>query len=78
MNHRRRDDQPSVRSFVTRVLTEAGDTTASASNGPDALHIIETTGPVFVLVTDLVLPEMRGDELVRRVRQMNPRLKCCT
>ena len=69
------DDQASVRSFVSRVLTEAGYTTATASNGPEALNIIETTGPVSVLVTDLVMPEMRGDELVRRVRQTHGRLK---
>jgi CheY-like chemotaxis protein len=69
------DDQPTVRSFVSRVLTDAGYTTASASGGPEALNIIETTGPVDVLVTDLVMPDMRGDELVRRVRQMHRHLK---
>jgi CheY-like chemotaxis protein len=69
------DDQSSVRSFVGRVLSDAGYTTTTASNGPEALEIIETSGPINLLVTDLVMPEMRGDELARRVRQADPHVK---
>jgi CheY-like chemotaxis protein len=47
------DDQPSVRRFVGRILNGAGYTTVSASDGPEALKIIETSGPVNLLVTDL-------------------------
>jgi CheY-like chemotaxis protein len=69
------DDQPSVRHFVGRVLKNAGYTTVSASDGPDALKIIETYGAINLLVTDLIMPQMRGDELVRRVRLANPAMK---
>jgi CheY-like chemotaxis protein len=69
------DDQPSVRSFVSRVLNDAGYTTTSASDGPEALKIIEMSGTVNLLVTDLMMPEMRGDELARRVRQADPAVK---
>lgn len=69
------DDQPSVRSFVGRVLSDAGYTTATASNGPEALKIMEMSGTVNLLVTDLMMPEMRGDELARRVRQADPAVK---
>jgi CheY-like chemotaxis protein len=69
------DDQPSVRHFVSRVLNNAGYATVGASDGPEALRIIETSGPVDLLVTDLVMPQMRGDELARRVRGADPAVK---
>ena len=69
------DDQPSVRHFVGRVLKNAGYTTVSASDGPEALKIIEASGAVNLLVTDLIMPQMRGDELARRVRRADPAVK---
>jgi CheY-like chemotaxis protein len=69
------DDQPSVRHFVGRVLKNAGYTTASAPDGPEALKIIETSGAINLLVTDLIMPQMRGDELARRVRLASPAMK---
>jgi CheY-like chemotaxis protein len=69
------DDQPSVRHFVRRVLNDAGYTTVSASDGPEALKMIETSGAVDLLVTDLMMPQMRGDELARRVRRADPAVK---
>jgi CheY-like chemotaxis protein len=69
------DDQPSVRHFVGRVLNNAGYATVSASDGPEALRMIETSGAVNLLVTDLVMPQMRGDELARRVRGADPAVK---
>jgi CheY-like chemotaxis protein len=69
------DDQPSVRRFVGRVLNDAGYTTVSASDGLEALKIIETSGAVNLLVTDLVMPQMRGDELAQRVRRDHPAVK---
>lgn len=69
------DDEEPVRKFVDRVLTEAGYETTLASDGPHALQVASEPGRFDVLVTDVMMPEMTGDELARRLRQSEPRLK---
>jgi two-component system cell cycle sensor histidine kinase/response regulator CckA len=69
------DDEDSVRKFVDRVLREAGYKTALASDGPEAIEVAEKLGPFEILVTDVMMPKMNGDELARRVRQAEPAVK---
>lgn len=69
------DDEASVQEFVERVLREAGYTTARATSGAEALAIAEQQGPFDLLVADVLMPQMTGDELARRLRQGDPDLK---
>lgn len=69
------DDEEVVRDLVTRVLYQAGYTVVSASDGPDALLTAEANAPIDVLVTDLLMPQMYGDELARQLRTWLPRLR---
>jgi|SRR6185369_17295789 len=69
------DDEEPVVKFVDRVLREAGYTTATALNGPDAVEVAKKIGPLAVLVTDVMMPGMTGDELARVLRQSEPTLK---
>src|SRR3954462_5387766 len=69
------DDEEPVREFVQRVLSQAGYGTALAVDGEDALTVAAEQGPFDVLVTDLHMPRMHGDELARRLRQSDPGLK---
>ena len=69
------DDEASLRQFVDRVLREAGYTTTVASDGPEAIKIAATLEPLDILVTDVMMPQMSGDELARRLRQSRPALK---
>ena len=69
------DDEEPVRKFVDRVLQKAGYETSVASDGPDALEIAQKVRPLDILVTDLMMPLMAGDELARRLRQSEPALK---
>lgn len=69
------DDEELVRKFVERVLREAGFTTATASDGPEAIAVAATLEPLDILVTDLMMPQMTGDELARRLRMTRPPLK---
>ena len=69
------DDEGSVRQFVDRALREAGYTTTLASDGPEAIKVAATLDPLDILVTDLMMPEMTGDELARRLRQSRQDLK---
>jgi two-component system, cell cycle sensor histidine kinase and response regulator CckA len=69
------DDEQSVRKFVERVLGEAGYTTVAATDGPEAIEKAATLQPFDLLVTDLMMPQMTGDELARRLRVSQPALK---
>lgn len=69
------DDEEPVRSFVERVLREAGYETATASDGTEALETALAQKGFDILVTDLMMPQMRGDELARRLRHEEPAIK---
>ena len=69
------DDEEPVRKFVNRVLQEAGYKTEVAADGPEALEIAAKLGKVDILVTDVMMPQMAGDELARRLRQIQPSVK---
>lgn len=62
------DDDPDVRSLLVLALERAGLEAAQASNGRDALQIIETQ-PVAVVVCDLGMPGMSGLDVVRALRR---------
>jgi CheY-like chemotaxis protein len=69
------DDEQLVRKFVERVLGEAGYTITSASDGPEAIDVAATLEDFDMLVTDVMMPQMTGDELARRLRVGRPSLK---
>ena len=69
------DDEEPVRKFVERVLRDAGYATALAADGPDAIAVAAKMETLDILVTDVMMPEMQGDELARRLRQDGPNLK---
>lgn len=63
------DDEPSVCTFAERTLRSAGYEVVVASDGPEALQLVEARSQPFALfVLDLVMPQMRGDELARQLR----------
>jgi two-component system, cell cycle sensor histidine kinase and response regulator CckA len=69
------DDEISVRTFAERALSDAGYEVVVASDGPDALRIVEAQRRFDVFVLDVMMPQMRGDELGRRLRQRDPDVK---
>jgi two-component system cell cycle sensor histidine kinase/response regulator CckA len=69
------DDEESVRKFVDRVLREGKYQTMVAANGLEAIEIASKHGPFDLLLTDVMMPKMTGDELARRLRGTDPGLK---
>jgi two-component system cell cycle sensor histidine kinase/response regulator CckA len=63
------DDEESIRRFADRALRSAGYDVVVACNGPEALTLVEAQPAFDLYVLDVVMPEMRGDELGRRLRQ---------
>ena len=70
------DDERSILAFAERALRGAGYEVVVASNGPEALRLVEAEPrPFDVFVVDVVMTPMRGDELARRLRQQDPDAK---
>ncbi len=62
------DDSMLIRHTVCRFLEERGFFVNSATNGVEALTILEHFLP-DIIITDLVMPRMGGEELISRIRQ---------
>ncbi|HEX4346751.1 MAG TPA: response regulator [Vicinamibacterales bacterium] len=62
------DDEEPVRKFVERVLRDAGYDICTAGDGPEAIDVAAKMETLDVLVTDVMMPQMTGDELARRIR----------
>jgi two-component system, cell cycle sensor histidine kinase and response regulator CckA len=69
------DDEEPVRRFVERVLEAAGYKTYTAADGVEALEAASKIEALDIVVTDLMMPQMTGDELARRLRRREPGLK---
>ena len=70
------DDEDAVRVLIVEVLTDLGYTIVEAADGPSGLHILESTGRIDLLLTDVGLPGgMNGRQLADVARQRRPSLK---
>ncbi len=70
------EDEDTVRRTSSKMLSRLGYTVVEASNGPDAIAIIKGRSTRFdLLLTDIIMPEMDGAELVRTVRKLDPDIK---
>ena len=70
------DDEPGVLALVRRCLSDEDRVTLiEASSGEDAIELIAKGVSLDLLITDLRMPDMEGDELARRVRTRDPDLK---
>lgn len=70
------EDEPMVRLITTKILSKMGFTVLEAEAGDVALRIAEESAtPIDLIVTDVVMPRMRGPELVRQVRARNPGMR---
>ena len=65
------DDEPKIRSFISRALTAAGYATDSASTGTEGLrHAL--AGHYDLIILDLVMPDMKGPDFLDRLLSQRP------
>src|SRR5439155_3628521 len=70
------EDDPVVGELIARVLTPLGYTVLPARNAGEALQICaEYAEPIHLLLCDVVLPQMTGRELARRLTALRPELR---
>jgi two-component system, cell cycle sensor histidine kinase and response regulator CckA len=67
------DDDAALLRLAVRMLGSTSYTVLSAASGEEALSLlVGYEGPMHLLLTDLVMPGMAGDELARRVKAQRP------
>jgi signal transduction histidine kinase/CheY-like chemotaxis protein len=67
------EDEPQVRALACDVLIEHGYTVLVAENGAAALALAAGhRGPIHLLLTDIVMPEVGGREVARRMPRTHP------
>ena len=70
------DDNEQVLSVRTFLLETRGYRVIAALSSQRALEVVEqaTPGSLDLLLCDLIMPQMDGNELVRRAKQLQPGL----
>src|SRR5881296_2265486 len=67
------EDEPLVRTLARKVLELARYRVLVAASGAEALALAERhEGPIHLLLTDVVMPEMSGRELAHRLASLRP------
>jgi two-component system, cell cycle sensor histidine kinase and response regulator CckA len=70
------DDEDLLLTMGEMVLSSFGYQVLTASSGPKALEIFtEKAREIDLVITDLVMPQMSGRELIERLRRISPGVK---
>ena len=67
------EDEDMVRGLARQILEDAGYNVLDARGGDEAIRLSrERSGPIDLLLTDVVMPETSGKEIAQRLTEMRP------
>src|SRR5687767_4740031 len=70
------DDEVIVRAPVCRMLRHLGYFVLEANNGEEALLVMqEYHSPIHLVITDVMMPEMDGRQLIAMLRDWYPQMR---
>jgi DNA-binding NarL/FixJ family response regulator len=71
------DDQPLFRDGIKTVLDieKYLSVIATAANGKEAIHLLNSITPPDLLLLDIRMPEMDGVETVKQIKRIHPKIK---
>jgi len=70
------EDEQAVRDFAGSVLKRGGYTVLAACDGEEALRLSKNhAGDIHLMITDNIMPGMRGHELGEVMRSLRPQIK---
>ena len=69
------DDEAPIRQIERRLLEARGYEVTEAAGGAEAVALLAKGTPLDLLIADLDMPELTGDEMVRQIRTTRPDLK---
>lgn len=70
------EDDESVRMIAQRILADAGYTVLEAEGGLSAIDVCDDhSGPIDLLLTDVILPQLNGRQAAERIAATRPAIK---
>ena len=69
------DDEDGIRLVVSRVLKMKGFKVIECVNAHEALNAVKEYPEAKLLITDMVMPGMNGEQLIEKAMKLNPELK---
>ena len=70
------EDEDSVRTVTRRILERDGFRVLEASSGIEGMAAARnSTGPIDLLITDVLLPDVGGGEVAREIVKAQPRIR---
>ncbi len=69
------DDDASLLQLLTHSLRRQGYEVVAAGDGLEALSLLESSAPFAVLLTDLLMPNLSGRELIQQARLIDPHIQ---
>jgi len=71
------EDEPAILAIARRVLERLGCTVLTANTPAEAIRLAGAhASEIHLLMTDVVMPEMNGQDLAKRLLSLHPKLKC--
>lgn len=71
------DDVPEIQMLASTWLTAEGHRVLCAADGAQLLEIVRLQ-PVDVVITDVMMPESDGFEVIRELRRLHPQVRIIT
>ena len=68
------DDEDQMRKLIRLLLQQKGHTVVEASNGKKAIQHLQEA-EIALVISDVVMPDMDGLELIREIRRTHQRIK---
>lgn len=70
------EDEDLVRGLTKKILMQAGYNVLDAKGGEEAIRVCRAhNGPIDLLVTDVVMPELSGKEVADRLLELRPAIR---
>ncbi len=70
------DDEPLVLGLARTILKRQGYRVISAEDGRKALELFQQEPCIDLVLTDVVMPELSGPQLVHRIHSINAHVPC--
>lgn len=71
------EDEPSILNIAQQMLENYGYRVLTAATPGEAIAVVrECADEIHLLISDVVMPEMNGPELMKKISSMYPRIRC--
>ena len=68
------DDEELIREGMEMILSKIFDNVIACDSGADALMKLENNPDVKIVLTDILMPNLNGIELAKKIKEKNPNI----